>query len=92
MWAFPGLGASIELDLFVKAGLSPLEALRAATQTSARSLAIGEDRGTLEPGKRADFLVLSGDPLADVLNVRKIVDVYKRGQRVAPIAAGPPGR
>ncbi len=92
MWAFPGLGASIELDLFVKAGLSPLEALRAATQTSARSLAIGEDRGTLEPGKRADFLVLSGDPLADVLNVRKIVDVYKRGQRVAPIAAGPTGR
>ncbi|HZI67357.1 MAG TPA: amidohydrolase family protein [Thermoanaerobaculia bacterium] len=92
MWAFPGLGASIELDLFVKAGLTPLEALRAATQTSARSLAIGEDRGTLEPGKRADFLVLSGDPLADVLNVRKIVDVYKRGQRVAPPAAGPPDR
>jgi imidazolonepropionase-like amidohydrolase len=92
MWAFPGLGASIELDLFVKAGLSPLEALRAATQTSARSLALGEDRGTLEPGKRADFLVLSGDPVADVLNVRRIVDVYKRGQRVAPFAAGPPER
>jgi imidazolonepropionase-like amidohydrolase len=87
MWAFPGLGASIELDLFVKAGLSPLEALRAATQTSARSLGAGADRGTLEPGKRADFLVLSGDPLADVLNVRKIVDVYKRGRRV-----GPPGK
>lgn len=83
MWAFPGLGASIELDLFVKAGLPPLEALRAATQVSARSLGAG-DRGTLEPGKRADFLVLSADPLADVLNVRKIVDVYKRGQRVGP--------
>jgi imidazolonepropionase-like amidohydrolase len=87
MWAFPGLGASIELDLFVKAGLSPLEALRAATQVSARSLGTESDRGTVEPGKRADFLVLSGDPLADVRNVRKIVDVYKRGQRV-----GPPGR
>ena len=86
MWAFPGLGVSIELDLFVKAGLSPLEALRAATQTSARSLGAGGDRGTLEPGKRADFLVLSGDPLADVRNVRKIVDVYKRGQRVGPPA------
>lgn len=90
MWAFPGLGASIELDLFVKAGLSPLEALRAATQTSARSLGIAEDRGTLERGKRADFLVLSGDPIGDVRNVRRIVDVYKRGERVGPPA--PPGK
>ena len=88
MWAFPGLGVSIELDLFVKAGLTPLEALRAATETSARSLGIEGDRGTLVPGRRADFLVLSGDPLADVLNVRRIVDVYKRGVRVAPPAAG----
>ena len=90
MWAFPGLGVSIELDLFVKAGLSPLEALRAATQTSARSLGIAGDRGTLERGKRADFLVLSGDPIRDVRNVRRIVDVYKRGKRVAPPA--PPAR
>ena len=86
MWAFPGLGVSIELELFVKAGLSPLEALRAATQTSARSLGIAGDRGTLERGKRADFLVLSGDPIRDVRNVRRIVDVYKRGKRVAPPA------
>lgn len=87
MWVFPGLGASIEMDLYVKAGLSPLEALRAATQTAARSLGVEGDRGTLEPGKRADVLVLSGDPLESVLNVRRIVDVYKRGVRVAP-----PGR
>ena len=92
MWAFPGLGVSIELDLFVKAGLSPLEALRAATQTSARSLGIAEDRGTLERGKRADFLVLSADPIRDVRNVRRMVDVYKRGERVGPPAAAPPGR
>ena len=92
MWAFPGLGVSIELDLFVKAGLSPLEALRAATQTSAGSLGIAEDRGTLERGKRADFLVLSADPVRDVRNVRRIVDVYKRGERVGPPAAAPPGR
>ena len=92
MWAFPGLGVSIELDLFVKAGLSPLEALRAATQTSARSLGIAEDRGTLERGRRADFLVLSDDPIRDVRNVRRIVDVYKRGERVGPPAAAPPGR
>ncbi len=87
MWAFPGLGASIEMDLFVKAGLSPLEAIRAATQTSARSLGIAGDRGTLELGKRADFLVLSDDPLASVLNVRRIEEIYKRGGRVGPPTA-----
>jgi len=85
MWAFPGLGVSIEMELYVKAGLSPLEAIRSATQTSARSLGIDGDRGTLEPGKRADFLVLSDDPLRDVRNVRKIVEVYRNGRRVGPI-------
>ncbi|MDQ5871480.1 MAG: amidohydrolase family protein, partial [Acidobacteriota bacterium] len=93
MWAFPGLGASIEMDLYVKAGLSPVEALRAATQTSARSLGIERDRGTLERGKRADFLVLSDDPIESVLNVRKITEIYKRGERVGTGAAvGPFGR
>lgn len=81
MWAFPGLGVSIEMDLYVKAGFSPLEALQAATQTSARSLEIERDRGTLEPGKRADFLVLSADPLTDVRNVRRISEVYQKGAK-----------
>ena len=87
MWAFPGLGVSIEMDLYVAAGLSPLEAIRAATQTSARSLGIDGDRGTLEPGKRADFLLLDGDPIRDVKNVRKILDVFKNGRRVGPTPA-----
>jgi imidazolonepropionase-like amidohydrolase len=84
MWAFPGLGVSIEMDLYVKAGFSPLETLRAATLVSARSLGIERDRGTLEPGKRADFLILSEDPLRDVKNVRELLDVYKAGERVGP--------
>ena len=83
MWAFPGLGVSIEADLYAKAGLTPLEAIRAATQTAARSLAIDADRGTLEPGKRADILVLSADPVRDPKNLRRIDAVYKRGRRVA---------
>jgi imidazolonepropionase-like amidohydrolase len=85
MWAFPGLGVSIEMDLYVDAGLSPLEAVRAATQTSARSLEIDGDRGTLEAGKRADFLVLSDDPLKDFRNVRRITDVYRNGKQVGPM-------
>jgi imidazolonepropionase-like amidohydrolase len=82
MWAFPGLGVSIEMALYVEAGISPLETVRAATQTSARSLGIDGDRGTLEAGKRADFVVLSADPLLKVRNVRQIVEIYKRGRAV----------
>ncbi len=89
MWAFPGLGVTIEMDLYVKAGLAPLEAVRAATQTSARSLAVDADRGTLVPGRRADFLRLGADPLADVRNARKILEVWKGGQ---PVWRRPPIR
>ncbi len=81
MWAFPGLGVSIEMDLYVRAGLSPLDALRAATRTAARSLGIEGDRGTLEAGKRADFLVLLANPLEDVRNFRRISAIYKKGAR-----------
>ena len=84
MWAFPGLGVSIEMDLYVKSDIPPLEAIRSATQTAARSLGIDKDRGTLEPGKRADFLILDADPVKDVKNVRAISAIYTAGQPVAP--------
>jgi imidazolonepropionase-like amidohydrolase len=87
MWAFPGLGVSIEMDCYVRSGIRPLEAIRAATQTAARSLAVDGDRGTLEPGKRADFLLLSSDPTRDVKNVRAIREIYKAGRLVAGSAA-----
>ena len=82
MWAFPGLSVSIEMDLYVKSDIPPLEALRAATQTAARSLGLDKDRGTLEPGKRADLLILDADPVKDVKNVRAIFAIYKAGQHV----------
>ncbi|HEY2797444.1 MAG TPA: amidohydrolase family protein [Thermoanaerobaculia bacterium] len=84
MWAFAGLGVSIELDCLVRADVPPLEALRAATQTAARSLGIDSDRGTLQPGKRADLLVLTADPLRDVKNVRAIEAIYKNGGAASP--------
>jgi imidazolonepropionase-like amidohydrolase len=84
MWAFPGLAVSVEAELYAKAGLSPLEVIRAATQTAARSLDVDRDRGTLEPGKRADFVVLKFDPIANVGNLRQIDGVWKNGARVAP--------
>ena len=82
MWAFPGLGVTIEMDLYAKAGMPPLEVIRAATRTSARSLGVDSERGTLEAGKRADFLRLTADPLADVKNARRIREVWKGGQPV----------
>jgi len=84
MWAFPGLAVSVEAELYARAGLKPLEVIRAATQTAARSLDVDQDRGTLEPGKRADFVVLKFDPVANVANLRQIDGVWKNGARVAP--------
>jgi imidazolonepropionase-like amidohydrolase len=92
MWAFPGLGVSIEMDLYVRSGISSLEAIRAATQTAARSLGIDKDRGTLEPGKRADLLLLDADPLCDVKRIRSIVAVYKGGHRVPATDSNAPQR
>ena len=84
MWAFPGLAVSVEMELYVAAGLTPAEAVRAATATAARSIGVEADRGTLEAGKRADFLVLDGDPLADVANTRRIREIWKAGRRAGP--------
>jgi imidazolonepropionase-like amidohydrolase len=84
MWAFAGLGVSIEMDCLARAGVPPLEVIRAATQTAARSLGLDADRGTLQAGKRADLLVLTADPLHDVKNVRAIDAVYKNGEPASP--------
>ena len=80
MWAFPGAGAHLELEDLVAAGLTPLEALRAATLVSARSIGADGDRGTIEVGKRADFVVLENDPTRDIRNTRSIERVFKAGR------------
>jgi len=87
MWAFPGVAVSIEMDLFVKAGLTPVEAIRAATQVAARSLGVEKDRGTLEVGRRADFLVLFASPLRPRPSegAQGIDGTYKAGVRVGPM-------
>ncbi len=60
-----------ELELFVAAGLTPGEALRAATALPARVMGLDADSGTVEVGKRADLLLVEGDPLADISAIRK---------------------
>jgi len=83
MWAFPGLGVSIEMELYVRSGIKPVEVIRAATETAARSFGVDRERGTLQPGKRADFLLLAADPTENVLNTRAIAAVYKAGRAAA---------
>ena len=72
-----------ELELMVKAGLSPMDALVAATRGSASMLG-ATDRGTLEKGKRADFLVLAANPLDDIRNTHKLVSVWHDGREIQP--------
>jgi imidazolonepropionase-like amidohydrolase len=76
----PGFSAFQELGLFFRAGLTPYEALQTGTINAARALHEHDTIGTVDVGKRADLLLLQGNPLADVANVRKLVGVTLRGR------------
>lgn len=78
-------GASMhdELALLVEAGLSPLDALRAATSVPAQHFGLA-DRGRIAPGLRADLVLVEGDPSADIRATRELVNVWKNGRRVDP--------
>jgi hypothetical protein len=73
-------GASIhrELELLVRAGLTPQEALSSATSVPAAAFHL-DDRGMIAPGKRADLLLVQGDPTKNILATRNIVSVWKLG-------------
>jgi imidazolonepropionase-like amidohydrolase len=67
-----------ELAAYVAAGMTPFEALKAATVNSAQALAL--DAGTIEAGKLADLVIVDGDPLADVANAHKVRRVIANGR------------
>jgi len=71
-----------EIELLNRGGLSPLEAIRAATQVSARLLGVLQDEGTVEIGKRADLLLVRGDPLQDLQVLREVDRVVIGGKVV----------
>jgi imidazolonepropionase-like amidohydrolase len=75
----PGFAEHHELELMVRAGLTPMQAITAATGENAKLLHAG-DRGKIAVGKRADVLVLDADPLSDIRNTEKIVAVYHDGR------------
>lgn len=78
--------SACEIEEFVKGGFTPLEAIGAATKTAAECLKMEKQVGTLEAGKFADLVIVEGDPLKDIRilqDQKKIVGVYKGGQRVS---------
>jgi imidazolonepropionase-like amidohydrolase len=76
-----GVSLHRELELLVRAGLSPVEALRAATSAPARAFRLA-DRGRIAVGLRADLLLVDGDPTTNILATRAIRRVWKLGQAV----------
>lgn len=89
---YPGIGLHDELALFVRAGLTPLQALQAATVNGARFLGQEDTHGTLEAGKRADIVLLDANPLTDIAATRGIDTVilggrvFRRGDLKAMLA------
>jgi imidazolonepropionase-like amidohydrolase len=77
---FPGFTVHDELLELVKAGLTPTEALRSATWNSAAFLRQAGEFGSVQAGKAADIVLLDADPLADIVNTRRIFGVVLKGR------------
>jgi imidazolonepropionase-like amidohydrolase len=76
-----GWSAHAELADMVAAGMTPAQVIVAATRTSAGILRL-DQLGTIAAGKSADFVVLDANPLDDVMNTRRIAQVYLRGRQI----------
>jgi imidazolonepropionase-like amidohydrolase len=77
--AVPGFSVYREIELYVQAGFTPMEALQAATIVPARAMKVESDSGSLEVGKRADLDVLNANPLDDIHNIRSVRSVVANG-------------
>jgi imidazolonepropionase-like amidohydrolase len=76
-----GASLHVELEALVSAGLTPVQALTAATAATAKAFRL-DDRGRIQPGLRADLLLVDGDPTTSIRATRSIVAIWKRGLRV----------
>ena len=79
----PGASLHRELQLLTESGLTPYEALRSATVNPAVFLRKEEEFGTVAEGKRADLLLLAGDPLQDLTRLKEPIGVMVRGRWLA---------
>lgn len=81
-----GVSLHRELDLLVKGGLSPVQALSAATANPAKAFRLS-DRGRIAKGFKADLVLVNGDPTASIAAVHDIVEIWKDGQLASPLRA-----
>ncbi|MGH8518584.1 MAG: amidohydrolase family protein, partial [Panacagrimonas sp.] len=72
----------VELEMMVKAGMTPMQVLVAATSGAARTMKLDQQLGTIRPGQQADLLVLNANPLSDIRNTRQIHSVWIGGRRL----------
>jgi imidazolonepropionase-like amidohydrolase len=79
-YCFPGFSLHDELGWLVQAGLTPMEAIQAATRNAARFMDRENELGTIQPGKLADLVLLDANPLDDIANTRKIAAVVYGGR------------
>jgi imidazolonepropionase-like amidohydrolase len=76
----PGVSVAREIELYVQAGISPMEAIRAATAVPARVMGLAADSGTIAPGLRADLIVVDGNPLERISDIRNVTLVCAAGR------------
>jgi imidazolonepropionase-like amidohydrolase len=81
---FPGTSLARELELYVQGGLTPMQALQTATIAAARAMQLDARTGSLDPGKQADLVIIDGDPLANIRDIRQVRLVVKAGQVYEP--------
>jgi hypothetical protein len=85
-YVFPGFSLHDELELFVKAGLNPMEALQTATRNPAIYLGLIEVVGTVEMGKKADLVLLEANPLENISNTKRINAVIVGGRLIPKVS------
>lgn len=83
-FVMPGFGLHDELQLLVECGMSPTEAILAATEYAAQAIQVDDDRGTIEVGKRADFVIVDGDPTQHLRALRQVWRTVRGGQFIDP--------
>jgi imidazolonepropionase-like amidohydrolase len=85
-WNPMGENLHFEFEIMNRLGMAPMDVIVSATSGAAECLRMTKDIGTVEVGKLADLVVLDGDPLANISNIRKIRAVYKEGRLVVQTA------
>jgi imidazolonepropionase-like amidohydrolase len=75
-----GYGLDRELELYVKAGMTTMAAIQSATIVPARVMKLDKDSGSIEAGKRADMVLVDGNPLQNISDLRRVVSVVKDGR------------